>query len=97
MEVERHSEPFEFGPQRPELRLVEVVAVNVVVVQDPFESELLHRPVQLGHGGLRVLQRQGGEAGEPSGVSGDHFGQVVVDPACRGHGLGGIRDGLHTG
>ena len=97
MQVQRHAEALELGPYRPELRLVQVVAPHVVVVQHALEPEFLHRPAQLHHRGLRVLQRQGREAREPGRVLGDRLGQVVVDPPRGGHGLGGVVDHLQAG
>jgi len=97
MEVQRNPEALQLGPYRPELRLVEVVPADMVVMQRPLEPEILHCPAQLGHRQIRILQGQGGEPGEPGGMSGHDLRQVVVGLPGGWRGLGGVGDDLHPG
>jgi hypothetical protein len=95
MKVKRYPKALQFRPYRPELRFIEVVPEDVVVVQNSLESEIHHSPAQLDHGGIGILQWQGREPGKPGRVSGDHFGKVVVDLPGDCHGRGGVGDDFH--
>src|SRR5262245_28181540 len=95
MKVKRYPKALQFGPDRPELRFIEIVPKDVVVVQNSLEPEILHSPTQLDHGGSGILQWQGRERGKPIRVSGDRLGKVVVDLPGYCHGRGGGGDDFH--
>src|SRR5215471_6529377 len=96
MKLKRYPKALQFGPDRLELRFIEVVPEDVAVVQNSLESELIHTPAQLSHGGFGILQWQGRESSKPVRVSGDRCGKVVVDLLGDCHGLDRVGDDFHS-
>ena len=65
--------------QRQEVRLVPVLPVDHHVKLGALEAQDFHGPFQLGDGGVDVLRRQGGQAGEAVGPLFGHARDLVVD------------------
>ncbi len=93
-------------PHRLELRLVEVLAVDVGADLHALQAELGDGALQLVGGGLRRLHRQGGDAVEAPRIIADVLGDLVVlHDAGRGgqpgvlvveEGLRRVRQHLHV-
>jgi hypothetical protein len=87
MEVQRHGQSFRRRPHLVVQRLVQVVALQVVVDQRPAKAELADAPTQFVGGRRRILHQQGREPAEPVRMSGYDLSQVVIgQPGIRPRG-----------
>ena len=65
-------------PEGHELRLVQQLAVDLVVDHRALEPQVHHYPLQLGDGGGHVLHGQRGQSREPVGPGLHHLADLVV-------------------
>jgi hypothetical protein len=105
VQVQRHPQFLQPGPERVEPRLVQVShratdlrgLLRPAVHQHAVEAELGHRAGDLRDGGVDVLRRDGGEPAEPVQMCSDRLSEDVVGAAGPLHGDGRVGLALHTG
>ena len=85
MEADGHARLGDCGPERVEAAVVEgAAAARVRAHEDAAHAELPHGAAHLAHGRAHVLQRQAGDADQPTRVRAAVVGEpVVVDAAAR--------------
>jgi hypothetical protein len=103
MQIERHAEPLDLGPERPVLRQVVIdravglADLREAVHQRALEAEVLDAAHELARGGLGVLHRQRREAREAVRAAGHLLGQGVVGEARHFNRPLHVGDRLHGG
>jgi len=84
--------------------MIEVFVIGVRIDQKTVQAQCAHGAFQLACGGLGVLGRDGGEAGEAPRIAGDNLREAVIDAlseavglvACKHlHARGGQAQDLH--
>ena len=88
MQVDRDVERLAGLEDRPELRVVEVLAVRVRVDDDALEAELAHAALDLLGGRRGILRCRGRQTGVALGIARDRGRELVV---------GIVRDGVGRG
>ena len=103
MQIERHVKLRELGPEPIVARVVEiyrcvgVFRLTESVHQRATKAQLLHCPLDLTRGFVRVLHGERGEPLKALGVFGNLRGDVVVRAARDIDRSLGVNDGLHRG
>ncbi len=102
MQVKRHAEPLDLGPERPILRQVVInrgvggADLGKTVDQRALEFEIAHAALEFGGCGLRILHRQRRERGKAVGPLGDGGRQRIVGFTRQFHRLGGLGNFLNA-
>src|SRR5689334_310185 len=84
MQIERHVEPFDHGPERPKLRQIVVndfvrsAGLRETVDQRAAKAKLLDAAFELARRAFGVLHRQRRQSLKSIGALGDLFGEIVI-------------------